>query len=1801
MAEIKRTFTAGRMNQDVDERLVPNGEYRTAMNVEIRTSESDDAGTVQNVMGNVPFAYLLQDSGAENQVIGSIADERNNRAFYLVKNSLPLGVTSSFSPVKLSDAIIEVSENSSYFDKISNVRRVVVDTYATLIPHFSVDTYIRPNITGSANSNVLTITNPDVYKVLDYFEVGMTISLFSRAGVNLLPDNTKIVAIYNSDDNENPDTITLNNELRFSIVTTFTQFSSTSWSAGSNGQTTIPISNTTGLSIGDHVYESSTINTVVGATIKSISTNTSIVLDKEVAAGSNKTISVRSSNLHTISIGYEPVLDFRHTRSTITGLNIVDDFLFITSGFSEPLKINIPRCIEGTPQPQAETTFSSMGSSINNPNTNLFLYNNINRNFEETGKKLLKEHITVIRKAPRTAPMLDMSASVKAGENEFAIGGFDFTDPDTNILRTLGSTITIDLINFSSVYDVNFIVGDIYNAECVNDEDDSPSLVRLRVSDVNSDSQQVQLEIIFISPTILVTHNQWIFKLEQPKPLFELKFPRFGYRYKYSDGEYSSFSPFSEVAFLPGEYDYEPRKGFNLGMTNNLRELKITNIIPGGIGYSESKLNPDDPIRPDDVVAIDILYKSTDSPSVYVAKTIERFKDDEFSSGIVNIKSEMLHNIVPSNQILRSWDNVPLVAKAQEVIGNRLVFANYIQGYDVGETATLDVGLESCLYNFTNEACEIPSLANPLKSIKSLRSYKVGVVYGDRYGRETPVIPTGTTTYRSPESSEGFSSENINLVDVIHTDSISLDKEESPRANRITVKQNWEKLNTEGKATVFEPRSYFDYVKYYIKETSTEYYNLVMDRWYDAEDGNIWLSFQSADRNKLDEETYIILKVESGSDSFVPEEARYKILAISSEAPNFIKTSRLSIGSEDININDIDYSASTLTEEELIIKTQFTHTGENLNSSQSAFKGQLVVRIKAFSRDSNSDPVTTRFSNYKKVTNYSTGDDPTFEIETPFGEEAKFAEYFINIQDYAGGGLSGVDQAGDETRGVKYEFQFKDETVENKPEFDGKFFAKIQRDGVLNDRVLGIGTNNAEYRVTKIFKVNYIDPNSVNHPSVSGESAAVNTAMPNINYNFGGSGFYGTPITAFDPSQDPLGQSRDVTTRFAGAILADQLATKDFWAAYASQDVTFSGGSIFIDAADIVTGGGFYSNPTNVGDSGLLYFNTDTVSNLNPNWSDRGSDRGITQSGNLPNGTRDRIYFGKVGDDSGNPLSYLFGQDNSAGDSLIDTFSVGSYFRFKLDPNPDSIYKVVFTSNTTIGKNYTEQYTIPSTGVSNGGTGVIETSSYPLLSDEFEVARRRHMFYIDFRRVSADGSITNEGIDFSDFDPRGVVRHDGSGAGIAAGDLVIEIVEKVDLEEVSRTTGRNSAIWETEPKDSVDLDIYYEASGAIPLRIDDDNLSEFAPIGSKVTIHYGINYNSQYRGKLKPVQPKNCYVADTFTKGILSLRYEKSETEPRALVTTYGQNKEFIAALDVLCFHHGDGTETFATVTSYQQIAASIVNAPGYGPPLESGETIFSSTSAPTGYYKIDKDVFKNKVILPWSNCYSYGNGVECNRIRDDFNTPFIDNGVKVSSVFTGYSQENITNGFIYSGIYNSNSKVNNLNEFNMSEKITKEINPSYGSIQILKTRDTDLITFTEDKVLRVLANKDALFNADGNANLTASDRVLGQAVPYVGDYGISRNPESLAVDQFRMYFTDKERGAVLRLSRDGLTPISNVGMRNYFRNKLKISKELIGSFDTVTGEYNLTIKNDDIRIYGVRRSESEVEEPSPYLHSLEV
>ena len=72
MPEIKYNFLQGKMNKDLDERLVPNGQYRDALNIKISTSDNDDIGTAQNIKGNT-----LLDTTNNNKQRFNIRIQRN--------------------------------------------------------------------------------------------------------------------------------------------------------------------------------------------------------------------------------------------------------------------------------------------------------------------------------------------------------------------------------------------------------------------------------------------------------------------------------------------------------------------------------------------------------------------------------------------------------------------------------------------------------------------------------------------------------------------------------------------------------------------------------------------------------------------------------------------------------------------------------------------------------------------------------------------------------------------------------------------------------------------------------------------------------------------------------------------------------------------------------------------------------------------------------------------------------------------------------------------------------------------------------------------------------------------------------------------------------------------------------------------------------------------------------------------------------------------------------------------------------------------------------------------------------------------------------------------------------------------------------------------------------------------------------------------------------------------------------------------------------------------------------------------
>ena len=189
---------------------------------------------------------------------------------------------------------------------------------------------------------------------------------------------------------------------------------------------------------------------------------------------------------------------------------------------------------------------------------------------------------------------------------------------------------------------------------------------------------------------------------------------------------------------------------------------------------------------------------------------------------------------------------------------------------------------------------------------------------------------------------------------------------------------------------------------------------------------------------------------------------------------------------------------------------------------------------------------------------------------------------------------------------------------------------------------------------------------------------------------------------------------------------------------------------------------------------------------------------------------------------------------------------------------------------------------------------------------------------------------------------------------------------------------------------------------------------------------------------------------------------------------------------------------------------------------------------------------------VPATGDYSVFNYyIEESRIRGGFNNASTDQGVRAYLDEQYPKQQKRINTLIYSGIYNARTGVNNTNVFSVGDAITKSLNPIHGSIQKTHAEETNLIVFQEDRIHRALIDKDTIYTTESGTQTQAANAVIGQFVPYKGEYGISKNPESFAIYNYRKYFSDKNRNSIMRLSNDGLTEVSMYGMRDYFRDEL--------------------------------------------------
>ena len=84
MAKVVNTFVKGKLNKDLDARLIPNGEYRDARNVQVSKSEGPDVGELENVLGNKLTSLTFP---ANSKCIGYVTDDTNNFIYLFVTDN----------------------------------------------------------------------------------------------------------------------------------------------------------------------------------------------------------------------------------------------------------------------------------------------------------------------------------------------------------------------------------------------------------------------------------------------------------------------------------------------------------------------------------------------------------------------------------------------------------------------------------------------------------------------------------------------------------------------------------------------------------------------------------------------------------------------------------------------------------------------------------------------------------------------------------------------------------------------------------------------------------------------------------------------------------------------------------------------------------------------------------------------------------------------------------------------------------------------------------------------------------------------------------------------------------------------------------------------------------------------------------------------------------------------------------------------------------------------------------------------------------------------------------------------------------------------------------------------------------------------------------------------------------------------------------------------------------------------------------------------------------------------------------
>lgn len=462
------------------------------------------------------------------------------------------------------------------------------------------------------------------------------------------------------------------------------------------------------------------------------------------------------------------------TTHHITGINAIGNYLYFTDNYNQPRFIDVDLAKSDT------AYYTTYGA---------------------------EEKVSVAKVAPYLAPMLNRPNTIDIAFGSL-VGGTGYSV--ANDLATTGGTgtglkVNITTVNSGVVTAVTISDDDIGYGYSVGDVititgGGGNATITLTVYPNTADGQT----LITSDPTSAIGVKS---------DYMQERFIRFAYRYKYMDGTYSIISPFTQNVFKPlnaGVLKFSPGTAQNVTTNEPKVNISSQSVVETGIvpimqnAYDKVIMriplptissnfvisehitveNQVTTAYPNDkglrIKDVEILLKESNGLAVKLVDTINiasalQESSTPFSTYSVTPKSGTTRyrqaieytykakepfKVLPEKQLIRVADDVPVRAKAQEVVSNRIVYGNITNGYDIPNDEAGNKGISFFLSSdnkgnvekgVTSGHLYYNTQAFRFHTVKQRRTYQAGVVLLDKYGRMSPVIPS---TYKTDDLSD---------------------------------------------------------------------------------------------------------------------------------------------------------------------------------------------------------------------------------------------------------------------------------------------------------------------------------------------------------------------------------------------------------------------------------------------------------------------------------------------------------------------------------------------------------------------------------------------------------------------------------------------------------------------------------------------------------------------------------------------------------------------------------------------------------------------------------------------------------------------------------------------------------------------------------------------------------------------------------------------------------------------------------------------------------------------------------------